>query len=155
MTIARLRWITLAVIAAGTAVSVGILAHVVSWRTIEASEAPEAVKSLLVLTSPYFGLTAIALLLSRRTLASAVVVLVGTSLTTVVGLALLFRLLIRIDAEGFLFLLLAVSTQWYGVLMTAGSAGVCLLIQRLVDRRKTQTHPPARARARSVDRAAR
>ena len=132
MSSAKLRSVSLAVIAVGAAASLGILVYaLLSWDSVELRELPEAAKALLTLISPYFGLAMVALLLSRTTLASALVLL-GSALTTLLGLVLLFRLLIRVDAEAFLYLLLAVSTQWTGVLVTAGAAGVCLLVQWLV-----------------------
>ncbi len=136
---ARLRSISLAVIAVGAAASLGILVYaLVSWESVEPREWPEAAKALLTLISPYFGLAVVTLLLSRTTLGSALVLL-GSTLTTLLGLVLLFRLLIRVDAEAFLYLLLAVSTQWTGVLVTAGVVGVCLLLQWLVATRRRRS----------------
>ena len=125
----RLRSITLAILAVGAVLSLGIAVYAFElWKEMEARDLPEAVGFTLMMISPYLALAVVAWLVSRTTLASAVVLL-GSALTTMLGLTLIYPLLIRVDAEGILFLLAAGSTQWTGVLTTAGAAGACLLIQ--------------------------
>lgn len=136
MTQEALRRFSLAVVTGGAFVSVVLLISVfLSWGPLAEGEGFDLVKTLAVLVSPYLGLGATAFWLSRTRLAAAVILL-GVSLTTIVGIGVLLRhVVLQFDLESLLFLLLIVSGQWWAVGVIAGAAAVCLLIQRLLARR--------------------